>query len=91
MPPLWNEFDALAGVPMLVVPRRQFGHAARRRRWRRCARGAPDMDIIEVADQGHAPLLEGELVRQIVRFVETCEGAGKSPEAAPAQALAGHS
>ena len=36
-----------------------------------------DMDIIEVADQGHAPLLEGELVRQIVRFVGKCEAGRK--------------
>jgi hypothetical protein len=31
-----------------------------------------------VPDQGHAPLLEGELVRQIVRFVENCESARQS-------------
>jgi len=36
-----------------------------------------DMDIIEVADQGHAPMLEGELVRQIVGFVDKCEHAGQ--------------
>jgi hypothetical protein len=34
--------------------------------------------LIEVPDQGHAPLLEGELVRQIVSFVENCEGARQS-------------
>jgi hypothetical protein len=36
------------------------------------------MDLIEVADQGHAPLLEGDLVRKIVSFVETCESARQS-------------
>jgi pimeloyl-ACP methyl ester carboxylesterase len=36
------------------------------------------MELIEVPDQGHAPLLEGELVRQIVSFVENCEGARQS-------------
>jgi hypothetical protein len=41
-----------------------------------------DMDIIEVADQGHAPLLEGQLVRQIVGFVDKCEHAGKTALAA---------
>jgi hypothetical protein len=50
-----------------------------------------DMDIIEVADQGHAPLLEGQLVRQIVRFVETCEGSQKSADATPVQAAGAHS
>jgi hypothetical protein len=55
-----------------------------------------EMDIIEVADQGHAPLLEGQLVRQIVRFVEKCEGASKRADVgkeapAPVQAAAGRS
>jgi hypothetical protein len=40
------------------------------------------MDIIEVPDQGHAPLLEGELVQQIVAFVNKCEAARKDPLAA---------
>jgi hypothetical protein len=36
------------------------------------------MEVIEVADQGHAPLLEGEsLVRGIIRFVEDCEIASR--------------
>jgi len=74
MPALWNEFDALADVPMLVVrgansdmlsPATVAAMRARRK----------NMELIEVPDQGHAPLLEGELVRQIVRFVETCEAA----------------
>jgi pimeloyl-ACP methyl ester carboxylesterase len=72
MTPLWREFDALANVPLLVVRgansdllSAQTVAAMRARR--------KDMDLIEVADQGHAPLLEGELVRQIMRFVEKCE------------------
>jgi pimeloyl-ACP methyl ester carboxylesterase len=88
MPPLWHEFDALAGVPMLVIRgansdllSAETVAAMRARR--------SEMDIIEVADQGHAPLLEGQLVRQIVRFVEKCESTGKSADVAPAQAAAG--
>jgi hypothetical protein len=46
------------------------------------------MDIIEVADQGHAPLLEGQLVRQIVQFIEKCEATRSSPDAARAPAVA---
>jgi pimeloyl-ACP methyl ester carboxylesterase len=79
MTPLWHEFDALASVPMLVVRgansdllSAQTVTAMRARR--------NDMDLIEVADQGHAPILEGELVRQIVRFVQKCES--KRSEAA---------
>jgi pimeloyl-ACP methyl ester carboxylesterase len=75
MPALWNEFDALAGVPMLVIRGANSDMlsaatvaAMRARR--------TQMELLEVADQGHAPLLEGELVDQIVKFVEGCEAAG---------------
>jgi pimeloyl-ACP methyl ester carboxylesterase len=74
MPELWNEFDALADVPMLVIRGVNSDiltaatvEAMRARRTK--------MDVIEVPDQGHAPLLEGKLVRQIVEFVENCEAA----------------
>ena len=84
MPSFWNEFDALAHVPMLVIRgansdmlSAETVAAMRARR--------NEMDVIEVPDQGHAPLLEGELVRQIVRFVGKCEGARQAASAAPAQ------
>jgi hypothetical protein len=32
------------------------------------------MEVIEVPDEGHAPLLEGELVRQIVRLRGSLRG-----------------
>jgi pimeloyl-ACP methyl ester carboxylesterase len=90
MPPLWHEFDALAGVPMLVIRGANSDLLSAETVAAMRARRA-DMDIVEVADQGHAPLLEGQLVRQIVRFVEKCEGAGKSADPAPVHAMAGHS
>ena len=73
IPPLWNEFHTLAGVPMLVIRggnsdilSAETVAAMRARR--------EQMDVIEVADQGHAPLLEGEnLLRGVIRFVEDCE------------------
>lgn len=74
MPSLWNEFDALAGVPMLVIRgansdllSAETVAAMRARR--------KTMDLIEVPDQGHAPLLEGDLVRRIAGFVHNCEAA----------------
>ena len=77
IPPLWDQFDTLAGVPMLVI---RGGNsdilssetlaAMRARR--------EQMEVIEVADQGHAPLLEGEnLLRGVIRFVEDCEIASR--------------
>jgi pimeloyl-ACP methyl ester carboxylesterase len=73
MPALWNEFDALAGVPMLVVRGVNSDLLSAETVAAMRARRA-NMDLIEVADQGHAPILEGELVRQIVGFVHNCEG-----------------
>ncbi len=77
MPAFWNEFDALANVPMLVIRgansdmlSAETVEAMRARRSK--------MDVIEVPDQGHAPLLQGELVHQIVKFVENCESARQS-------------
>lgn len=74
MPELWNEFDALSDVPMLIIRGANSDvlsaatvEAMRARRVK--------TDVIEVPDQGHAPLLEGKLVRQIVGFVENCEAA----------------
>jgi pimeloyl-ACP methyl ester carboxylesterase len=77
MPPLWHEFDALAGVPMLVIRGANSDLLSAKTVAAMRARRS-ELDVIEVADQGHAPLLEGELVRQIVRFVGKCEHAGKS-------------
>jgi pimeloyl-ACP methyl ester carboxylesterase len=73
IPTLWHEFDALAAVPMLVIRGANSDilsaatvEAMRARR--------TQMEVIEVADQGHAPLLEGELVSQIASFIATNEG-----------------
>jgi pimeloyl-ACP methyl ester carboxylesterase len=77
IPPLWNEFDTLAAMPMLVIRggnsdilSSETVAAMRARR--------EQMDVIEVADQGHTPLLEGEdLLRGVIRFVEDCEIASR--------------
>lgn len=78
---LWREFDALHNVPLLVVRGQNSDilsaatvDAMRERR-------GGEMDFVEVPDQGHAPLLEGELVRDIVRFVTKCETARTAPAA----------
>src|SRR5262249_17778656 len=70
---LWNEFEALARVPILVVrgANSDILSAATLNAMR--ARH-PGLESIEVPDQGHVPLLEGnDLIRRITAFVETCE------------------
>jgi pimeloyl-ACP methyl ester carboxylesterase len=72
LPPLWNEFEALARVPVLVIRAARSDilsavtlNAMRARH--------PGLESIEVPDQGHVPLLEGaELIRRITAFVEKC-------------------
>ena len=75
--PLWNEFDALARVPVLVIRGANSDilsvetvNAMRTRH--------PDLEIIEIADQGHVPILEGnELLGRIADFVRKCDGVRK--------------
>jgi pimeloyl-ACP methyl ester carboxylesterase len=87
VPPLWNEFDALARVPMLVIRGANSdllsAETVAAMRVRRAALKA-DMQVIEVPDQGHVPLLEGDLVGRIASFVESCDQApGKGPSDSP--------
>ncbi|MGH6676185.1 MAG: alpha/beta fold hydrolase, partial [Xanthobacteraceae bacterium] len=73
LPPLWNEFDALKRLPILVI------HGARSdilsaQTVAAMAARHPGMETIEIADQGHVPLLEGDdIVSRIVDFVGKCD------------------
>jgi pimeloyl-ACP methyl ester carboxylesterase len=73
LPPLWKEFDALAGVPVMVIRGANSDvlavdtvAAMRERR--------DDIETVEVPDQGHAPLLaDGEIIGRIGAFITHCE------------------
>jgi pimeloyl-ACP methyl ester carboxylesterase len=71
LPPLWNEFDALARVPILVIRGANSDILSAATVTAMRARH-PDMETIEVADQGHVPLFGGAVVSRIIEFVAKC-------------------
>ncbi|HTV38544.1 MAG TPA: alpha/beta hydrolase [Xanthobacteraceae bacterium] len=73
LPALWNEFDALKGVPMLVIHGEKSDILSAATVAAMDARHAR-MQTIEVADQGHVPLLDSDdIIRRIFDFVAECD------------------
>jgi len=73
VPALWPQFDALAGVPMLVIRgllsdilSADTVSAMRSRRKR--------LDVMEIPDEGHAPSLDSEtVITRIAAFIRGCD------------------
>jgi pimeloyl-ACP methyl ester carboxylesterase len=75
LPEIWELFDKFAGLPLMLVhgglsdllsPRIIEAMVARR----------PDMEVVEVPDEGHAPLLaDAPTVTRIVAFCARCDAA----------------
>jgi pimeloyl-ACP methyl ester carboxylesterase len=73
-PPLWDAFDALPDVPLMVI-RGEHSDLLSRETVAAMQARRPGLETIEIAGEGHAPLLTGEtLLGRIARFVARCDG-----------------
>jgi pimeloyl-ACP methyl ester carboxylesterase len=78
LPSMWKEFDALAGVPMMVV-RGANSDILSPATLAAMQAQHPRMQSIEVPEQGHAPLLaEPEVIGKIAAFVAACDASNRA-------------
>lgn len=73
IPTLWDQFDALASIPIMVI-RGGLSDLLSTETVAMMRQRRPDLDVLVVPDQGHAPLLaEAPVVKQINAFCRRCD------------------
>ena len=74
---LWNHFDALARVPLMVIRGANSDMLASTTLELMLSR-RNELEIAVVPDQGHAPLLaEPKLMRRIAAFIASCDASAR--------------
>ena len=75
IPDLWAPFDALAAVPVMVI-RGALSDLLSAETVMLMREHKPDIEILEIPDQGHTPLLsEMPIMARIAAFVRRCDEA----------------
>jgi pimeloyl-ACP methyl ester carboxylesterase len=73
LPRLWDQFDALARIPLMVIRGANSDMLARSTLNEMLGR-RDQLEVVVVPDQGHAPLLtEAKVIRQVAAFVASCD------------------
>jgi pimeloyl-ACP methyl ester carboxylesterase len=74
LPAMWEQFDALAGIPLLLI-RGENTRLLSKETVAEMERRHPGMETVTVAGQGHPPLLEtGDLPARIAGFIARATG-----------------
>jgi pimeloyl-ACP methyl ester carboxylesterase len=75
IPSMWPHFEALAGVPVMVI-RGAYSDVLSSETVAAMKTRHPALDVLEIADQGHAPLLaEPNVIARIAQFAAKCDAA----------------
>lgn len=73
LPQVWELFDAMAGVPLMLI-HGALSDLLSVQGVKDMVTRRPDIDLVTVADQGHAPLLADKpTMDRIVAFCERCD------------------
>lgn len=75
VPSLWPQFDALAAVPVMAI-RGVLSDILSAATVDEMRAHHPGLELLEIADQGHAPVLSGaETIGRIAAFMRACDRA----------------
>ena len=79
LPDLWPLFEGLADIPVLAI-RGGLSDLLTAETLQRMAERHPSLTAITVPDEGHAPMIEGELIEAIKELIAQAES--RAPAAA---------